>query len=71
MAAGTLMIPWVTRFVDPVMATGWHMFVGGLPLLGWALVSEPGELTSRLSDITPGAFPSSAIELNSHFSIGG
>jgi hypothetical protein len=54
MAAGTLMIPWVTRYVDPVMATGWHMFLGGLPLLAWALLSEPGELTERLSQVSAG-----------------
>lgn len=32
MAVGTVMIRYVTRYADPVMATGWHMIIGGLPL---------------------------------------
>lgn len=43
MAVGTVLIPFVSRRVDPVVATGWHMIIGGLPLLAIALVqdSEP------------------------------
>jgi drug/metabolite transporter (DMT)-like permease len=32
MAVGTILIPFVTKFVDPVIATGWHMIMGGIPL---------------------------------------
>ncbi|NEP09228.1 MAG: DMT family transporter [Symploca sp. SIO2C1] len=32
MAVGTIMIRLVTRYADPVIATGWHMILGGLPL---------------------------------------
>jgi drug/metabolite transporter (DMT)-like permease len=32
MAVGTILIPFVTKFVDPVIATGWHMIIGGIPL---------------------------------------
>jgi drug/metabolite transporter (DMT)-like permease len=32
MAIGTVMMRVVGRHADPVMATGWHMVVGGLPL---------------------------------------
>jgi len=32
MAVGTVMVPWVSRHVDPVVATGWHMILGGIPL---------------------------------------
>ncbi len=32
MAVGTVMIRFVSRHADPVVATGWHMIVGGLPL---------------------------------------
>jgi hypothetical protein len=53
MAVGTLMVPWVTRFVDPVMATGWHMILGGLPLVGLSLATEQAEL-GRLSLIDSG-----------------
>lgn len=34
MAVGTVMIRMVSRHVDPVVATGWHMIIGGLPLFG-------------------------------------
>ncbi|MGK7953457.1 MAG: DMT family transporter [Xenococcaceae cyanobacterium] len=34
MAVGTVMIPFISRHVDPVVATGWHMILGGLPLFG-------------------------------------
>ncbi len=33
MAVGTVLIRSVTRYADPVMATGWHLLLGGLPLL--------------------------------------
>lgn len=32
MAVGTVMIRYVSRHVDPVVATGWHMVLGGVPL---------------------------------------
>ena len=32
MAVGTVLIRYVSRYADPVMATGWHMILGGLPL---------------------------------------
>jgi drug/metabolite transporter (DMT)-like permease len=32
MALGTVMMGRVSRYADPVMATGWHMILGGLPL---------------------------------------
>jgi drug/metabolite transporter (DMT)-like permease len=33
MAVGTVMIQRVSKHADPIMATGWHMFIGGIPLL--------------------------------------
>lgn len=53
MAAGTLMVPAVTRYVDPVMATGWHMILGGMPLIALSLATEQPELSTNLSKITP------------------
>jgi drug/metabolite transporter (DMT)-like permease len=38
MAVGTVMVRWVCRYADPVVATGWHMILGGLPL--FALSAE-------------------------------
>ena len=32
MAVGTVMIPYVSRHVDPVVATGWHLLLAGLVL---------------------------------------
>lgn len=40
MAVGTVMIRFVCRYADPVMATGWHMIIGGLPLWGMSSVLE-------------------------------
>ena len=40
MAIGTVMIAYVSRHVDPVVATGWHMIIGGLPLFGLSWLQE-------------------------------
>lgn len=42
MAVGTVMIPYVSRYSDPVVATGWHMVIGGTPLfvLSWLQESQ-------------------------------
>jgi drug/metabolite transporter (DMT)-like permease len=42
MAVGTVLCRYATRHSDPVAVTGWHMLIGGLPLLlGSALLSRP------------------------------
>lgn len=33
MAIGTVMVRWVSKYSDPIPATGWHMIFGGIPLL--------------------------------------
>ena len=40
MAIGTVMIPYVSRHADPVVATGWHMIIGGIPLFGLSWLQE-------------------------------
>ncbi|MCC5638144.1 EamA family transporter [Nostoc sp. CHAB 5844] len=40
MAVGTVLIRFVTRYADPVSATGWHMIIGGLPLWGVSAFTE-------------------------------
>jgi drug/metabolite transporter (DMT)-like permease len=40
MAIGTVMIPYVSRHTDPVVATGWHMIIGGLPLFALSGLQE-------------------------------
>lgn len=58
MAAGTLMVPLITKFVDPVVATGWHMILGGVPLVGLSLLTEQQELATNLVQINAGALAS-------------
>jgi drug/metabolite transporter (DMT)-like permease len=43
MAVGTVMIQRVSRYVDPLMATGWHMAMGGLPLLVASAIWEQNQ----------------------------
>jgi drug/metabolite transporter (DMT)-like permease len=52
MAIGTVMVRWVAKYCDPVVATGWHMILGGIPLTVLALVQDGGELSTKLADIT-------------------
>ncbi|MGA9377501.1 MAG: EamA family transporter [Phormidium sp.] len=40
MAAGTVISRFVSRHVDPVVATGWHLILGGLPLFGLSATLE-------------------------------
>ena len=40
MAVGTVMIPYVSRYANPVSATGWHMIIGGVPLFALSWQSE-------------------------------
>ena len=42
MAVGTVLIRYVSRHCDPVIATGWHMILGGIPLfmISWWQESE-------------------------------
>lgn len=46
MAGGTILIRPVTRYADPVMATGWHMILGSLPLAFLSLTQEHQNLSS-------------------------
>jgi drug/metabolite transporter (DMT)-like permease len=40
MAVGTVVMRYVSRYADPVAATGWHMVLGGLPLFGLSAMQE-------------------------------
>lgn len=40
MAVGTVMIRYVSRYADPIVATGWHMVLGGLPLFALSALGE-------------------------------
>ena len=47
MAVGTVLSRYASRHSDPVAVTGWHMLLGGLPLL----------LAAALPGVVPGALP--------------
>ncbi|MFB2939394.1 DMT family transporter [Aerosakkonemataceae cyanobacterium BLCC-F154] len=40
MAMGTVISRFVSRHVDPVVATGWHMILGGIPLFALSAIRE-------------------------------
>ncbi|EFN57925.1 hypothetical protein CHLNCDRAFT_142001 [Chlorella variabilis] len=52
MAVGTVMVRWVAKYCDPVVATGWHMLLGGVPLLALAAWQEGAEAPERLAQLT-------------------
>jgi drug/metabolite transporter (DMT)-like permease len=47
-----LQVRYVARYCDPVMATGYHMILGGLPLLALAVAQEGGEMAGNLAHLT-------------------
>jgi drug/metabolite transporter (DMT)-like permease len=49
MAIGTVMVRYVSRHVDPIVATGWHMILGGVPLFALSDVLE----TNQWSALVP------------------
>ncbi|KAI3430075.1 uncharacterized protein J3R85_008366 [Psidium guajava] len=52
MAIGTVMVRWVSKYSDPVMATGWHMVIGGLPLAIISFLNHDPIFTSGLSELS-------------------
>ncbi|KAG9442025.1 hypothetical protein H6P81_017879 [Aristolochia fimbriata] len=52
MAVGTVMVRWVTKYCDPVMATGWHMVIGGLPLLAIAVLNHDPVVAGDINNLT-------------------
>lgn len=50
MAVGTVLVPFVTKHVDPVIATGWHMIFGGLPLAIGSCLFESNQWTALTSN---------------------
>lgn len=52
MAVGTIMVRWVSKYSDPIMATGWHMIIGGLPLLVISVLNHDPALTGHIQDLT-------------------
>jgi drug/metabolite transporter (DMT)-like permease len=52
MAIGTVMVRWVAKYCDPIVATGWHMILGGIPLVILAAMQDQSTLVDRLSLLT-------------------
>ncbi|CAN1851023.1 WAT1-related protein At3g02690, chloroplastic [Linum perenne] len=51
MAVGTVMVRWVSKYSDPVMATGWHMVIGGLPLVAISVLNHDPAFNGSLKDL--------------------
>lgn len=51
MAVGTVMVRWLCQYSDPVMATGWHMVLGGIPLLALASIQHDPALAGHIQDL--------------------
>ncbi len=43
MAIGTVLIRFIVRYADPVVATAWHMIIGGIPLAICSLLWESNQ----------------------------
>eukprot|EP00268_Persea_americana_P011705 TRINITY_DN14930_c1_g1_i2.p1 TRINITY_DN14930_c1_g1~~TRINITY_DN14930_c1_g1_i2.p1 ORF type:complete len:245 (-),score=54.60 TRINITY_DN14930_c1_g1_i2:559-1293(-) len=52
MAVGTVMVRWVSKYSDPVMATGWHMVIGGIPLLAISVLNHDPAVSGSLKELT-------------------
>lgn len=50
MSAGTIIVGYVKRHADPIVATGWHMILGGIPLIVMSALWE----TNQVSELLPG-----------------
>ncbi|XP_052196212.1 WAT1-related protein At3g02690, chloroplastic [Diospyros lotus] len=51
MAVGTVMVRWVSKYADPVMATGWHMVLGGLPLVVFSTLNHDPALNGGFMEL--------------------
>lgn len=52
MAVGTVMVRWVSKYSDPIMATGWHMVIGGLPLVVISILNHDNAVNGSLMQFT-------------------
>ncbi|MEO1403819.1 MAG: DMT family transporter [Cyanobacteria bacterium J06635_1] len=49
MSAGTIIVGYVKRHADPVVATGWHMILGGLPLALMSVLWETHQVSGLVA----------------------
>ncbi|CAN8269821.1 unnamed protein product [Cochlearia groenlandica] len=52
MAIGTVMVRWVSKYSDPIMATGWHMIIGGIPLLAVSIMNSDPVFNGGIQDLS-------------------
>ncbi len=48
MSAGTILIGYVKQHADPLVATGWHMILGGVPLVVLSMLWETHQVSNLL-----------------------
>ncbi|KAG0563289.1 hypothetical protein KC19_8G019000 [Ceratodon purpureus] len=51
MAIGTIMMRWVSKFSDSLMVIGWHMVLGGVPVLALSIWKQDPGVTGHLKDL--------------------
>lgn len=56
MSFGTIIVGYVKRHADPIVATGWHMILGGAPLLVMSLLWEANQTSNLLAGDWVGLF---------------
>ena len=56
MSFGTIIVGYVKRHADPLVATGWHMVLGGLPLFALSLLWETDQVSNLLAGDWLGLF---------------
>ncbi|MBM0743125.1 EamA family transporter [Phormidium sp. CLA17] len=44
MSFGTIIVRYVKQYADPIVGTGWHMIIGGVPLLVLSWLYESGQV---------------------------
>jgi drug/metabolite transporter (DMT)-like permease len=51
MSFGTIIVRYVKEHADPIVATGWHMILGGIPLIVLSVLWENNQISSlQLND---------------------
>ncbi|MDX2232123.1 MAG: EamA family transporter [Leptolyngbyaceae cyanobacterium bins.349] len=46
MSFGTIIVRYVKQYADPIVGTGWHMIIGGIPLLVLSWLYESGQISN-------------------------
>lgn len=52
MVVGTIIVRWVSKYPDPIMATRWHIVINGLPLVILSFLNHDSALNGSLKELT-------------------